>query len=200
MAATNQDTHPVDAMLAISDVLTNRRLAQLYTHVLERDNVTVEELAVGLDSSSTTIYEDINRLTEMDLLKRVTETQPHRYRAARISMTVEAADGSYEITPILITALARSQTNQNLDVYLDRHDTSGLATATEYAREYVEGNMTSRIMARECGLSVLEAETILQELRDIIVDIEPDLQDDLDLDTVDTRVGVNDENTTENGT
>ncbi|SIR69668.1 hypothetical protein SAMN05421858_3405 [Haladaptatus litoreus] len=35
--------------------------------------------------------------------------------------------------------------------------------------------MTSRIMARELDLSVLEAETILQELREILLDLEPEV-------------------------
>lgn len=35
--------------------------------------------------------------------------------------------------------------------------------------------MTSRIMARELNLSVLEAKTILQELREIIVAMEPEI-------------------------
>ena len=193
MAATKRDTHPIDTMLAISDVLTHPRLAQLYTRVRERDTATVDELATGLDSSSTTIYEDVNRLTDMGLLERVTETQPHRYRAPHLSITVAADEGSYEITPTLIAALARSTDNQNLELYRDRHGTAGLAIATEYARAYVKGKMTSRIMARELDLSVLEAETILQELREIIVDVEPDAQDDLDLDAIDAEVNLDDE-------
>ena len=44
MAATKRDTHPIDTMLAISDVLTHPRLAQLYTRVPERDTATVDEL------------------------------------------------------------------------------------------------------------------------------------------------------------
>lgn len=47
MAATKRDTHPIDTMLAISDVLTHPRLAQLYTRVRERDTATVDELAAG---------------------------------------------------------------------------------------------------------------------------------------------------------
>ena len=43
------------------------------------------------------------------------------------------------------------------------------------------------------ALSVLEAETILQELREIIVDVEPDAQDDLDLDAIDAEVNLDDE-------
>lgn len=106
---------------------------------------------------------------------------------------VQATEESYEVTPTLIAAVARSTENQNLDVYLDRHGISGLAIATEYAREYVKGKMTSRIMARELDISVLEAETILQELREVILSVEPDLEAEMDLDELDSMVGVVDE-------
>ncbi|WP_438267464.1 DUF7437 domain-containing protein [Haladaptatus halobius] len=75
----------------------------------------------------------------------------------------------------LIGALARSTDNQNLELYHDRHGTAGLAIAIEYARAYVKGKMTSRIMARELDLSVFEAETILQELREVLPNTEPEV-------------------------
>lgn len=190
MSTATRGTHPVDAMLVVSDVLNNRRLAQLYTRVLKRDNATVDEIASEIDSSTTTIYEGVNKLVEAGLLDRVTEQQPHRYRALPVSVTVQAAEESYEITPTLIAAVAHSTESQNLGVYLDRHGISGLATATEYARRYVKGKTTARIMARELDISVLEAETILQELRDIILSVEPDLEEEMDLDELDSKVSV----------
>lgn len=59
--------------------------------------------------------------------------------------------------------------------------------------------MTSRTMARELELSVLEAETILQELRETIVDVKPSVQADLDLDldAIDAQVDIDDDKLTE---
>lgn len=54
--------------------------------------------------------------------------------------------------------------------------------------------MTVRIMAREQDLTVLEAETILQELRDVLQEVEPNADTGLDLDALDAAV---DEYTTE---
>jgi predicted transcriptional regulator len=120
MTVAKCDTHPIDAMLVVSDMLNNRRLAQIYTRVRQRDNATVDEIATDPDSSSTTVYEGVNELTEAGLLDCVTDRQPHRYRASRVSVTVQAAEESYEITPTFIAAVAHSKENQNLDVYLDR--------------------------------------------------------------------------------
>lgn len=182
------DGHPLDAMLAISDIIENRRHAREYARVLELQTATVEEIAQDLDSSATTVYEDVNRLREMGILEQLTDSQPHRYRARQIELTVHADDDSYEITPTFIVALARSEANENIQLFLDRHGTAGLATAVEYAREYVRERMTARVMAREQEMPVLEAETILQELREVILEVEPELEEAPDIEALEAAV------------
>ncbi len=185
--AAARGSHPLDTMLAISDVVTNPRYAQIYTRVLTLDTPTVEELSEGLDSSTTIVYEDVNHLVESGILERVTDTQPHRYRAYQIDLTVQT-DDSYQITPALFVALARRETTENVQLFLDRHGVSGLATALEYARNYVQGRLSARTMAHEQDLPVLEAETILQELRDVLLDVDPDLEESPDVDELDAAV------------
>jgi len=175
-------------MLAISDVMTNQRYAQIYARAHTLDTPTVEELSEGLDSSVTTVYEDVNHLVESGILERVTDTQPHRYRACQIDLNVQTDDDSYRITPALFVALAQREKNENLRLFLDRHGVGGLATALEYARDYVQGRMNSRIMAREQALPVLEAETILQELRDVLLDVDPDLEENPNVDKLDVAI------------
>lgn len=186
--AVTPRNHPLDAMLAISDIITNRRYARVYARVIGLETPTVEEIAEGLDTSTTTVYEDVNHLREIGILERVTDTQPYRYRVREVEMTVQIDDDTYQITPTLIVALARSQTNENIRLYLDRHGTAGLATAVEYARDYIRGRMNARIIARELDIPVLEAETILQELREVILDVEPNLEENPDIDYLDKAV------------
>lgn len=186
--AASRDSHPLDAMLAISDVVTNQRYAQIYARVLTLGTPTVEELSEGLDSSTTTVYEDVKHLVENGILESVTDTQPHRYRARQIDLNVQTDDDSYHITSALFVALARRETNENLRLFLDRHGVGGLANALEYARDYVRGRMNARIMAREQDLPVLEAETILQELRDVLLDVDPNLEESPDVDELDAAL------------
>jgi DNA-binding Lrp family transcriptional regulator len=188
MSEAARDSHPLDAMLAISDVVTNQRYAQIYARVLTLDTPTVEELSEGLDSSTTTVYEDVNHLIESGILERVTDNQPHRYQARQIDLTIQTDDDSYQITPALFVALARRETNENIQLFLDRHGVGGLATVLEYARDYVQGRMNARITAREQDLPVLEAETILQEMRDVLLDVDPDLEESPDVDELDAAV------------
>lgn len=96
------------------------------------------------------------------------------------------ADG--ELTPAVIVALGQSRENDTLGLYVDRHGVSRLATALEYAQEYRRSRMTARIMSREQGITVLEAETILQELRDVLQAVEPDADTEIDLDALDEAV------------
>ncbi|QAU14487.1 transcriptional regulator TrmB (plasmid) [Halorubrum sp. BOL3-1] len=181
-------SHPLDTMLAVSDVIRNDRLAQLYARVLELDSPTVEELSEGIESSTTTIYEDVKHLVEIDLLERVTETQPYRYRASQVDMTIQTSEETFKITPTLLVALAERQSNENISLYIDRHGVSGLATAIEYARAYTQAKMNARIMAREQDIPVLETETILQELQEIILEAEPDISTSVDIEELDATI------------
>jgi sugar-specific transcriptional regulator TrmB len=181
-------SHPLDTMLAVSEVIRNDRLAKLYTRVLELDSPTVEELSEGIESSTTTIYEDVKHLVEIDLLEQVTETQPYRYRASQVDMTIQAGGETFQITPTLLVALAERQSNENISLYIDRHGVSGLATAIEYGRAYTQSKMNARIMAREQEIPVLEAETILQELQEIILEAEPDISTSLNIEELDAAV------------
>jgi DNA-binding Lrp family transcriptional regulator len=183
-----QGSHPLDAMLAVSDVVTNQRYVQIYARVLTLDTPTVEELSEGLESSTTTVYEDVKHLVKRGILERVTDTQPHRYRARQIDLNVQTADDSYHITPALFVALSRRETNENIQLFVDRHGVGSLATALEYARDYVQGRVTARIMAREQDFPVLETETILQELRDVLIDVDSELEESLDIDELDAAV------------
>lgn len=110
----NAGSHPLDTMLAASDVITNWRLARIYARVLNQGTPTVKKSQIHSTVLPTTVYENVRRLTNVGLLSHVTETQPHRYQANRLTMTVQTGDDSYEITATLVVALARSDTNENI--------------------------------------------------------------------------------------
>ena len=184
---TSNDSHPLDTMLAISNVIQNSRQAKIYAQVVERETPTVSEIAAAVDSSTTTVYEDVEQLVAVGLLERVTETQPHRFQPQSIEIAVQT-DSEYLITPLLLVARARADSNENIRLYVDRHGISGLATAIEYARSYVQDETNARLMARDLDIPVLEAETILQELREVIQEAEPESVAAIDLDELDAAV------------
>jgi hypothetical protein len=158
-------------MLTVADVLETPRLARVYAHVLQQGPVTVEEISDTLDTAQTTTYQDVNRLLDGDLLV-VTEGRPREYTTRPISLGVETAEDAYTVTPALVAAIGHREDNPDIDVYLDRHGVAGLATALDYAYEYIEGEMNARVMARRHDLTVVEAETILQALRDVVLAVD----------------------------
>ncbi len=80
------------------------------------------------------------------------------------------------------------RSNENISLYVNRHGISGLATAIEYARTYTQSKMNARIMAREQDIPVFEAETMLQELQEILLETEPDTAASLDIEALDAAV------------
>jgi hypothetical protein len=57
------------------------------------------------------------------------------------------------ITPLLIAAVARSDTNEDINIYIGLHGLDGLAVALEYIDGYVDGTVTHCVAALEFDLS-----------------------------------------------
>jgi hypothetical protein len=168
----------VREFLSVADLLEEPRLAQLYAYLIRDGEATVQELMDTLDLPQGTAYTYVNRLADAGVIAEQSETQPISYMANEIDLTVTASDGTreYRITPVLIDAVGRRATDEDIDTYIDRHGIAGLATAINYAVDRERGSVTHRVMARDIDISPLAAEIILQALRPIVhehYDIEP---------------------------
>ncbi|RLM32888.1 winged helix-turn-helix domain-containing protein [Haloarcula sp. Atlit-120R] len=168
----------VREFLSVADLLEEPRLAQLYAYLIRDGEATVQELMDTLDLPQGTAYTYVNRLADAGVIAEQSETQPRTYMANEIDLTVTASDGTreYRITPVLIDAVGRRATDEDIDTYIDRHGIAGLATAINYAVDRERGSVTHQVMARDIDISPLAAEIILQALRPIVhehYDIEP---------------------------
>jgi hypothetical protein len=185
-------------MVAVSELISHPHYRRIYARVHTLDTPTVSEIADGVESSTSAVYDDVNHLVETNLLARVTETQPHRYRARDIELTIRSEGTEYDVTPTLLVALARAERNETLQLYLDRHGRSGLATALDHAAAFARGTTTARIVSREEDIPVLEAETILQELRDLFQDVDGGVET-MNVEELDEAVGNLDDSETTDG-
>jgi DNA-binding transcriptional ArsR family regulator len=158
----------IDAMLSVATLLETPRLTRIYAYVFQHGPATADELRDHLEIAQTTAYQDLNRLVDRGLLV-ATDPSPREYTAPPVSLTIQTKGDSYTVTPALIAAIARRDEDPDIDVYLDRHGIAGLARALDYAAQYIAGEMNARIMSRRHNLTVVEAETILQALRDVLV-------------------------------
>lgn len=160
----------VREFLSIADLLEEPRLAQLYAYLAREGDATVQELMEVLELPQGTAYSYVERLVDAGVIQVTSDDPPRRYAANDIELTMTTADGEHEytITPALIDAVGRRETDGDIDTYIDHHGIAGLATALTYTVERERGEMSHRLMARDLDISPLAAEIILQALRPVV--------------------------------
>ncbi|MFC5368623.1 helix-turn-helix domain-containing protein [Salinirubrum litoreum] len=156
--------------LSVADLLKESQLAQLYAYLVHEYEATVQDMIDDLELGQGTAYSNVNRLVDAGVVEVTHDEQPRRYAAREIDLTVTTAAGDreYTITPALIDAVGRRETDADIDTYIDRHGVAGLATALTYAVARERGEVTHRLMAEDLDVSPLAAEMILQALRPVV--------------------------------
>ncbi|MFC4452107.1 MULTISPECIES: helix-turn-helix domain-containing protein [Halorussus] len=156
--------------LLVADLLEEPQLAQLYAYLAHEGEATVQNMMDDLELAQGTAYSYVNRLVDAGVIEVTHDEQPQRYAACEIDLTVTTAAGDreYTITPALIDAVGRRETDADIDTYIDRHGVAGLATALTYAVARERGEVTHRLMAEDLDISPLAAEIILQALRSVV--------------------------------
>jgi len=158
---------PIRQFQTVVDLLETPPLARLYAHILRSGPITVSEIVSELDIPQGTVYDYVQKLETAELIENTRDQRPAAYDTETISLTLSTDGRTQTITPTLIAAVGRRETDEDIDVFIERHGLDGLAVAIEYASEYVEGTVNHRITARELDLSSLEAEIILQALEPV---------------------------------
>jgi DNA-binding MarR family transcriptional regulator len=182
----------VQDFLSVANLLEEPKLAQLYAYLAREGKATVQDVMDDLELAQGTAYSYVNRLVDAGVVEVTQDEQPRQYAAREIDLTVTtaASDREYTITPVLIDAVGRRVTDDDIDTYIDHHGVAGLATALTYAVARERGEVTHRLMADDLDISPLAAEIILQALRPVALehfDIEPSGASVSDID------GVNDD-------
>ncbi|WP_126664410.1 DUF7437 domain-containing protein [Haloterrigena salifodinae] len=156
--------------LSVAGLLEEPQLAQLYAYLAHEDEATVQDVMDELELAQGTAYSYVNRLVDAGVVEITHDEQPRRYAAREIDLTVTTAAGDreYTITPALIDAVGRRETNGDIDTYIDHHGVAGLATALTYAVARERGEVTHRLMADDLNISPLAAEIVLQALRPVV--------------------------------
>jgi DNA-binding transcriptional ArsR family regulator len=154
--------------LSVADLLEEPQLAQLYAYLAPEEGRTVRDVMEALDLAQGTAYTYVNRLVDAGVVDVTRDEQPRTYAARGVTLTVTAGDREYTITPALIDAVGRRETDDDIDTYIDRHGVAGLATALTYAVARERGEVTHRLMAKDLDISPLAAEIVLQALRPIV--------------------------------
>ncbi|MEZ3117265.1 helix-turn-helix domain-containing protein [Halobaculum sp. MBLA0147] len=168
--STRTDGDVVRDFLSVADLLEEPRLARLYAYLDREGEATVRDIVENLDLAQGTAYSYVDRLVDAGVVAVTDDEQPRRYTTREIDLTVTtgAGDTEYTITPALVDAVGRRETDADIDTYVDRHGVTGLATALTYAVDRERGEVTHRTMAADLDVSPLAAELILQALRPLV--------------------------------
>jgi len=168
--SNHADGDIVRDFLSVADLLEEPQLARLYAYLTREGEATVQDVMDELELAQGTAYSYVNRLVDAGVVEVTRDEQPRQYTAREIGLTVTSAAGDreYTITPALIDAVGRRETNADIDAYIDRHGVAGLATALTYAVARERGEVTHRLMAADRNISPLAAEMILQALRPVV--------------------------------
>ena len=168
--ANRADGDVVRDFLSVANLLAEPRLAQLYAYLVREGEATVRDVMDDLGVAQGTAYNYVDRLVDTGVVEVTHESQPRRYAAREIDLTVTttAGDREYTITPALVDAVGRRETDGDIDTYIDRHGVAELATALTYAIARERGEVTHRLMADDLDISPLAAELILQALRPVV--------------------------------
>ena len=160
----------VQDFLSVADLLKEPQLARLYTYLAREREATVQDVMDDLELAQGTAYSYVNRLVDAGVVDVTDDEQPSQYAAQEIDLTVTTAAGDreYTISPALIDAVGRRETDGDIDTYIDRHGVAGLETALTYAVARERGEVTHRLMAEDLDISPLAAEMILQALLPVV--------------------------------
>ncbi|MFC7156650.1 helix-turn-helix domain-containing protein [Halomarina halobia] len=170
--AQSQPTPPapsIEQLRTVVELIETPVLARVYAYVLHAGPTTVADLVEQVDVPQGTAYDYVRKLEGADLLTKTAEKRPYEYVAEDVSLTLSSDGQTRTITPELIEAVARRTADDDIDLYIERHGIDGLATALDYAHEYVDGTVNHRIATRELDCSPLEAEVILQALEPVVL-------------------------------
>ncbi|MUV88643.1 ArsR family transcriptional regulator [Halapricum sp. CBA1109] len=161
---------PLDTGGEAFELLRNARKAWIYTYIRHHPSSTIKEVVETLEVPQRTVYEYVDDLEAAGFIEQSNDGRPAAYRAHHIDLQLIDGNTERRITPELVEAIARRTHDGDIDTYVDRHGLDGLAVALDYAREYVDGSVTHRIMAREQDVSPLEAGIVLDALRPVVED------------------------------
>lgn len=169
-ATTGDLESSVGDLLSYAALLQSPKLARLYVYVLREGPATIEAVKTDLDLPHSTAYKYVGELEEMGVVTRHDETSPTTVTAEPIRLAVGTAHGEIVATPVLVDAIARQRSSEDIRVFVERQGVPKLAAAVHFAERVSRGELTQRTAAGELNVHPTEGMTVLTALRDVLED------------------------------
>lgn len=150
-------------------LLKHPQLAQVHSYVVREGPVDVATIRDALDMSRSTASDRIEELQDLDVVSPTGDTQPIEYNAEWINVTLEVSDDEViRVSTPLIAVVGRRLVDEDIDLFLDRHDIEKLAEAVQQTRRIRGGEVTQRMAADELGVPAVEGMTIFAAIQDTL--------------------------------
>lgn len=164
--ADPEDT--VTDFLTVAELLNEPELARLYTFVLRRGAVEIDEIKSDLGLPHSTAYKYVGRLEEMGVLTRHDDERPATVAVEPIRVRLETEHGPVAVTPVLVEAVGRQPTDDDIRVFVERQNVPKLAAALHYTIRILDGELTQRTAASKLDVHPAEGMTVFTALRDVV--------------------------------
>lgn len=154
-----------DGFVAAATLLQKPRLARVYVFVCYYGPTTMQDLIETLDIARATAYDDVERLQALKIVTRDENTRPHRLTAEPFAFV---DDDDVAITPTVLHALALSESDDDVEYFLNRYDVSRLVRALQVASAHYAEKLTQRMAADELDVTPAEGMAIVDALRPVL--------------------------------
>lgn len=175
MSDAPTSVHPPDAgqtaqrFFAIQELLRTPELARFYTDLLINSPTTVAAVRDRQGFSKSTAYKYANALAELGVA-----TELDRYEDGSALWLADPVNGNWtdettiELGPVIIAVYGATSVDDDLGLFIDRHEKAALSPAVTATIEYLKGETTRRGVADKLDVPAVEAIAVTQVIERII--------------------------------
>lgn len=158
----------VNDLLTYAELLNTPKLARLYTYILRRGPVTIDNVKADLEFPHSTTYKYVGELEEMGILTRHEDDTPTTITVEPIRLNLDTDHGEVVATPVLVDAIGRQHDTEDIRVFVDRQGIGKLAAALHYTLRVMDGELTQRTATKKLGVHPVEGMTVITALQDVV--------------------------------
>ncbi|WP_246049074.1 DUF7437 domain-containing protein [Natronomonas salsuginis] len=156
-----------EAFFTIHELLHRPELAVFYTDMLLNSLTTIGESVERVELSSSAAHNYAKILQQLGAAEQLDETREraHLWEAKPVAGTWNGAE---PIGPVLIAVYGAIESDDDIELFVERHGKAKLSSAIAQTIEYLRGNTSRRGAADALGVPAVEGIAITQAIEKIV--------------------------------
>lgn len=151
----------------IHELLHRLELAVFYTDMLLNSLTTIGESVERVDLSSSAAHNYAKILQQFGAAEQLDETRD-RANLWEAKPVAGTWNGVEPIAPVLIAVYGAIELDDDIELFVERHDKAKLSSAIAQTIEYLRGNTSRRGAADALGVPAVEGIAITQAIEKIV--------------------------------